>query len=160
MHAGFPKTPALLDNGSPDTRFPSWPQRAFSRIANSRAKRVVYLLLGIWVLNAFDVALTIRAQADGMLYEQNPLARRILVMGAPAILLFKVALVASATYVLYTFRRFRCAEFATALILLAYVGVAFQWQLCYDMYEVACSDGACKADFARVDALIRYLPIL
>ena len=53
----------------------------------------------------------------------------------------------------------RCAEVASALVLFAYVGVACQWMLCYEMYEIGHVGGAGAADFARVDALAQYLPV-
>ena len=159
MSAGLWDTPVLLEEGSIACRARGCAKQAFLYLTFDRGRRVLYLLVGVWILNAFDLSLTLRAQADGMLHERNPLARAILSFGAPAIFAFNAAAVAGATCVLYRLRSHRCAEVASVLVLFAYVGVACQWMLCYEMYELSHVGGAGVGDFARVDALAQYLPV-
>lgn len=155
MNAYPTMTPALLNQGAV-TRAT---RQTLDYMTSARGRRVLYLLLAVWILNAFDLSLTIQAQADGMLHEGNPLARAILSRGAGAIFAFKIILVTGASYVIYSFRHHRCTEAAVTFILLAYVGVALQWHLCYEMYEIAHMGNQCPADFARVDALFQCFPV-
>ncbi len=124
-------------------------------IAAGRGRRVLYLIVGIWILNAFDLLMTIRAHADGVLDEANPIAQAVLPHGTAAMVIFKLGLVALATYSLIRFRRHRCTEVASALVLVAYLGVACQWQLCYDMYFLVNTNKVAVADFGKIDALMR-----
>ncbi len=152
-------TPALCGTRRLLDQTVSTAQAALARVTSRRARRVMILLAGVWVLNLFDLSLTMRAQADGMLYEGNPLARALLTLGAGPLIAAKLLLVAGATLVLFNFRRLRCAEVAACIALLVYVGVAVQWKLCYEMYEVAHSN-AQNAEFAHVEAITRLVPIL
>ena len=149
-------TPVLLAGDTIIGRQARTACSALRHVTASRGRRVLLLLMAVWILNAFDLSLTIRAHTDGMLEEGNPVARAIMAFGAPAITAFKIAAVAGATYVLYACRRHRCAEVASAFVLLAYVGVAFQWKMCYQMYEISHVGGTGAADFARVDAVAQY----
>ncbi|MCB9850549.1 MAG: hypothetical protein H6817_07575 [Phycisphaerales bacterium] len=135
-------------------------RRAFDCVTSRRGRRVLFLLVGVWMLNLFDLTLTLRAWNDGVMYEQNPLARGLLAYGPGGLAVCKLALVGAATAVLFSYRRFRCAEVASMLALLIYVGVAFQWKYCYEMYDMAHRNAVNCADFSRVDAFMRVVPVL
>ncbi|HRX87622.1 MAG TPA: DUF5658 family protein [Phycisphaerae bacterium] len=134
-------------------------QRALQRVTAGRSRRVVMLLAGVWLINIFDLTLTLLASADGVLHEENPIARALLHNPA-ALLAFKLSLVAAATTVLFNFRRFRCAEIACTLALFIYAGVAIQWRLCYEMYDLAHTANVSQVDVARIDNLARMVPTL
>lgn len=105
-----------------------------NRFVRARPHRVVCLLAGLWLINAFDVLLTVLAYRQGMLDESNPIARRILLLNPYAILVYKLALVSFATAVLLKYRRRLLAELAATGMLFIYTLVAIQWRLCYELY--------------------------
>jgi len=111
-------------------------QRYLRWITSTRKRRVLAILAMVWIINGFDLALTVIAQRDGVLYEGNPIARQVLNYGEGAVMLFKLTLVAGASSVLFWFRSHRCAELAALLVALTYCLVAFQWKLCYEMYDL------------------------
>ncbi len=43
-------------------------------VAEARSHRVICLVLGIWLLNGFDLAFTILSHEQGVLHEENPVA--------------------------------------------------------------------------------------
>lgn len=152
--------PALLHHNAwtaPDAFQARW---AIRSVATCRARRVLLFLSAVWMLNAFDLTMTLRAQADGMLHEGNPLAKYVMQHGAPALTAFKLALLCGASIVLVRFRQRRIAELASCLVLAIYVGVAFQWKFCYDMYEIINTGASAAEDFGWADAQMRYLPML
>ena len=128
-------------------------------IAGDRCQRVLYLLLIIWILNAFDLWMTMRAHSDGVLDERNPLARILLPQGAVVVFLFKLGLVAGGSYSLYKWRHRKSAEIASFFVFVAYVGVACQWKFCYDMYYLAQTGSATTPDFAQIDFFTRCLGV-
>jgi hypothetical protein len=135
-------------------------QRALDCVKSARGRRVLYLLIGVWMLNLFDLTLTLRAWADGMMHEENPLARSLLEQDPAALLIFKLLIVAGATAILFNFRRFRCAEIASTVVLVVYTGVALQWKLCYELYDIAHTTSIRSADFAHIESLMRLVPMM
>lgn len=122
----------------------SWSVRFASWVAAARAHRVICLVLGIWLLNGFDLAFTLLSHRHGLLQEQNPIARLILgtnrvgwLDGTSSIVLFKIALVLIGSYPLLRFRRLRLAELAAYLVLAVYVFLAVRWSTCFDLYAAA-----------------------
>ncbi len=104
--------------------------------ATLRAGRVALLVSIIWVLNLFDLALTVMAHQQGLLVECNPLAVIILPYGTEAICLFKIGMVAFGTCVLLYQRNSALAETLAWMVVCVYAAVAVQWTLCYDFYEM------------------------
>jgi len=129
--------------------------RFFHWVASSRAHRVLCLIVGIWLLNGFDLSLTILANQHGLLHEQNPFARRFLEHGAFSIMLFKVALVAIGSYPLLRFRRTRIAELGALVVLGAYAMLAVRWSTCVDLYTLSLSNPITLAD---VESLQQAIP--
>lgn len=107
------------------------------RALSARGRRVALFVFAICVINLFDLVLTIRAHRDGMLHEENPLARLLLEFGPMALLVFKISVIAGAGYVLFSLRRHRCAEVACVFVLLTYVAVAVRWRICYAFYDMS-----------------------
>lgn len=121
---------------------PSAPPRSFRHrmgcwLTESRSHRVICLLAAIWLLNAFDLTLTILSHEQGFLQEQNPVAQHILEMGTPSIALFKIGLVLVGSYPLLRYRHVRITELASFVILFVYALLAARWSACYEMYSAA-----------------------
>ena len=100
---------------------------AISRAVHAtRGRRVISLLVVLWVLNFFDLAYTIHAHQTGQFFELNPVARGML--DSPWILAgFKCLAVALGSVILIALRRHRLAELAAWLLCLAYVALAIRW---------------------------------
>ena len=89
------------------------------------------------MLNAFDLILTILAQEQGLLHEENPFGRYMLRFGTASVVLFKVGLVMIGSYPLLRFRTARITELASVFILVAYAMLAVHWSQCYELYALA-----------------------
>ncbi len=126
---------ALCTRSQPPTLW----QRLADWIVNARSHRVICIVAGIWILNGFDLALTIMSNEHGMIHEENPIARQVLLMGTPSIALYKIGLVLIGSYPLLRFRSARITEMASMIVLLVYAGLAVRWSTCYEWYYVAFS---------------------
>jgi len=115
---------------------PTWHARLIHWAADARSHRVICLVLAIWLLNGFDLTFTILAHEQGLLQEQNPVARRFLADGPAAVILFKVGLVLIGSYPLLRFRKARITEMASLIILIAYGLLAVHWSECYRLYTL------------------------
>ena len=109
-------------------------------LSHSRAHRVLILIGGVWLLNAFDLILTVTAYQQGLLQEGNPLARYMLQLGMPSIVLFKIGLVLIGSYPLLRYRNARITEIGTFVILIAYAMLAVHWSECYEIYTLVAGD--------------------
>jgi len=130
---------------------PPWYTQLIHWIADARSHRVICLVGGIWLLNAFDLMLTVLAHQQGLLQEENPIARHLLAMGIPSIVLFKIGLVLIGSYPLLRFRTARVTELGTLVILVAYALLAVHWSECYELYTLAATN---DAQFAGVVEMI------
>jgi len=128
-----------------------WSARVLDWAVDARSHRVILLVLGIWLLNAFDLTFTILAYQQGMLHEENPLARHVLSRGTPSIVLFKIGLVLIGSYPLLRFRTARVTELGTIVILVAYAFLAMHWSECLELYAVTISHGPNVTDLASMN---------
>ncbi len=157
-------TPALpgrmLDDSDFDHRTPL--RRCVDWLVASRAHRVICMLAGLWLINLFDLILTMLAHAQGMLDESNPIARHLLPLGPQAIAAFKLILVGGSSAVLIRFRARLISEISAALVLLIYAGVAVRWRLCYELYMLTGTNtGAIsESDLELLDTWLSSVPIL
>ncbi len=119
-------------------------------LIHSRSQRVAWMLVGLLLINAFDVVLTLSAHTQGLLDEMNPIARAIMGRNPYAILPYKLALVLYPSMVLYTYRDRLVSEVAAAGVLLVYVFVALRWRVCYELYTMAASGGGTEAEIEGV----------
>lgn len=95
-------------------------------VRTTRPRRVIGLLIILWVLNIFDLAYTIPAHRTGHLHELNPIARDLL--DSPWVLAgFKLLAVSASTVILVYLRRLRLAELAAWFLCLVYVALAIRW---------------------------------
>lgn len=122
-------------------------ERAASALANSRASRVLVLLAALWMLNAFDLVLTVHAHEQGVLHEENPVASYLLKSGRGPITLYKAGLMLIASYPFVRFRSQRITEMGALVAVLLYIFVAFRWSNCYEFYAQEHLDGT-LADLA------------
>ena len=126
----------------------------------SRSHRVICVLAGLWLINLFDLILTMLAHSQGVLDESNPVARFILPLGPTALATFKILLVGGSSAVLIRYRRRLISEATAAGMFLVYAGVAVRWRLCYEMYAVSTTTTISPADLERLEAWSRGIPIL
>ena len=134
---------------------PPWYDQMVHWVANARSHRVICLVAGIWLLNAFDLMLTVLAHEQGLLQEQNPIARHLLQMGVPSIVLFKIGLVLIGSYPLLRFRRARITELGTLVILVAYALLAVHWSDCYELYTLAATNDIQLAEIVEIVGPVR-----
>lgn len=130
------------------SRFIQW-------VAEARSHRVLCIVVCIWMLNGYDLILTLLSYELGLLHEQNPLARHLLELGTPSILLYKLGLVLIGSYPLLKFRRARIAELGALVILITYASLAVRWSICYDFYALAFPN---DLSLAGMDQSVGVLP--
>jgi hypothetical protein len=130
---------------------PGWPVRFVHWVAEARAHRIICLVLGIWVLNAFDLAFTVISHQQGMLHEENPLARHMLERGTTSIVLYKSGLVLIGSYPLLRFRTARITELGSYVILAAYAWLALRWSTCVELYTFSATGAE---NFAGIETLL------
>jgi hypothetical protein len=139
-------TPQLSDAVCrPDARR-RWLARFFNWVAEARSHRVICLVLGIWLINGFDLAFTIISHEQGMLHEENPLARHMLQHGTASIMLYKIGLVLIGSYPLLRFRTARITELGAYVILVAYAILAIHWSTCYEFFSLTATNDVGLAD--------------
>jgi len=125
--------------------------RVIEWMVEARSHRVICLVLGIWLLNGFDLAFTILSHDQGMLHEENPLARHMLAYGTLSIILYKTGMVLIGSYPLLRFRAARITELGSFVILLAYAFLAVHWSECYDLYSFTASHSIEMAESRVLD---------
>jgi hypothetical protein len=128
----------------------NWFDQLVEWAVEARAHRVVLLVLGIWLLNAFDLVFTILSHQNGMLDEENPVARYILGYGTSSVILFKIGLVMIGSYPLLRFRRARITELGSIVILVAYAVLALHWSECFELYHITISNTDAMRELAQI----------
>lgn len=124
------KHPALIGSAFEDAGVP----HPYGRVRTSRRTRVFLILTALWLINLFDVGLTMAAYHQGILYEMNPLGEWFLRLGPYSLILFKLAMVLMSTSILWHIRGHAVAELAAWTLMGAYVAVALEWHRCYEFY--------------------------
>lgn len=142
-------TPTLSDSPPEGEQKRSRFARLVDSAVKARAHRVILLVCAIWLLNGFDLALTVIANNQGLLQEGNPVARYMLRLGTPSIVLFKIGLVLIGSYPLLRYRRARITEIGTFIILIAYALLAVHWSECYEIYTVVACDGVYMTELSN-----------
>lgn len=130
-------------------RFSEW-------VAESRSHRVICLLVGIWVLNGFDLALTLLASQQGMLHEENPVAREFIRLGPLSVCLYKLGMVLVGSYPLLRYRSARITELGTLVVLVAYATLAMHWTTVYEIYCLTASSGVSMAEIDRLTGITTH----
>lgn len=128
----------------------NWFDQLVEWAVEARAHRVVLLVFGIWLLNAFDLVFTLLSHQNGMLDEENPVARYILGYGTSSVILFKIGLVMIGSYPLLRFRRARITELGSIVILVAYAVLALHWSECFELYHITISNADAMRELAQI----------
>lgn len=91
-----------------------------------RTRRVLLMLILIWLVGIFDLVFTLLAVRIGGFHEGNPLARQF-IESPGALTIFKFAALVMASIILLAFSRRRFTEIGCWFIALVYVGLAMLW---------------------------------
>ena len=97
--------------------------------------RLLWLLLGMWVIHLFDLGFTLLAREQGLLVELNPLAARLLPYGDGGITAYKLFLLVIGTYILWSQRRLPTTEKIAWAYAIVCVGLSLWWHLLYSEAE-------------------------
>ncbi|MCP4594529.1 MAG: hypothetical protein GY842_27675 [bacterium] len=135
-----------------------WLARILAWAVEARSHRVLCLLAGLWVINVFDLMLTLIAARQGLLHESNPVAAFILTRGPQAVCFYKCVLVAGGSVILIRYRRRLLAEFTAAAMLTVYALVAVRWKWCYELYELANTGGVSSNELQDVGTWASEIP--
>ncbi len=114
--------------------------------ARRRGRRICLLVAAIWIMNAFDLLMTLHAHGHGLLAETNPIARYLLVQGPFALVLFKILLAGFGGCVLLWSRRHELAEYMAWLAVAVNLSVVIRWMSCYEFYEVTVNTGVLPSE--------------
>jgi len=109
--------------------------------AGRRGRRICLLVAAIWIMNAFDLFMTLHAHGHGLLAETNPIARYLLVQGPLALIMFKILFAGFGGCVLLCNRHHVLAEYMAWLAVAVNLSVAVCWMSCYEFYEVTINHG-------------------
>ena len=97
-------------------------------VFGSRSRRVIVVLVFLWVLNIFDLTVTLVNVNAGGFQEANPIAATLL--HSPAHLAaYKLTLVTAASIIFIAYRRSRIAEIGCWGACLVYLALAHVWQV-------------------------------
>jgi len=140
--------PASSQTISTEFGIPRSSPRWVEWIVEARSHRVILLVMGIWLLNGFDLAFTVIAHQQGLLHEENPLARHMLAYGPLSVILFKSGLVLIGSYPLLRYRTTRIGELGSLTILIAYVLLAIHWAQVVDLYAITVNNAGDTFNFA------------
>lgn len=105
-------------------------------MVHSRQRRVLCILIGVWLFNFFDYLLTVYSHRHGLLHELNPFASRLLGNGYVNLALFKFGTLGIASYPLLKYRSERIVEMTSFFAIGLYAFVSLQWYSCYKYYEI------------------------
>ncbi len=96
-----------------------------------RLRRIVMLLIGVWALNAADLAFTLIEANSSHFIELNPIAANLL--GGPPYFLvaYKLCLLALGTTILFCFRRHAVSELGCWFLLATCTYVLVRWYAYY-----------------------------
>ncbi len=121
--------------------------------ASRRGRRIVLLVTAIWLMNAFDLFMTLHAHGHGVLTETNPIARYLLTQGPFAVIIFKILFAGFGGGVMLWNRRYALAEYMAWLAVAANLSVAVRWTSCYEFYEITLNHGVPPGAMAVFGAL-------
>lgn len=107
----------------------------FLHLNESRPQRILLLLIGIWIMQYFDLSLTLFAQQHGMLGEQNPIARQALRLGVVGAIVYKYTLMTAGSIVLFWYRRLAICECLLWGVFLSFVALSIHWQMCVAIFD-------------------------
>ena len=95
-----------------------------------RARRVVLMVVFIWIVSVFDLTFTMLAHKLGGFRELNPVARSLL-DSSDALIIWKVATVLAASLVFLALRKRRVTEIGCWGLAIVHTILAFLWAAYY-----------------------------
>jgi hypothetical protein len=101
-----------------------------------RARRVMFIVLALWVMNLCDLWFTLHAVDLGGFHEANPVARHFL-HSAGALVCYKLTLVAISSVIILAFRRHALTELGCWGLLTVYSALVVIWWAYYSYEPVA-----------------------
>lgn len=93
----------------------------------ARERRMIWLLMMAWIINLFDLGLTLFAWQQNFLTELNPIAARVLPHGTAATVAYKCGLLIVGTSVLWFCRRHPVTEPTVWGYVILCVGLSLWW---------------------------------
>jgi hypothetical protein len=106
--------------------------RSMQRGSTRRARRVLILVLAIWVLMLFDLDFTLLACRIGGFEELNPLAQQFL-GSEQALVIYKFALTLPATAIILLLRRKLLTEIGCWTLFAAHLALTAMWVSYYSL---------------------------
>ena len=97
---------------------------------NVRRRRVLLILVLIWIVGVFDLVFTLMARKIDGFHEANPLARQF-IDSPGALAIFKFASLSLATVIFLLFSRRLITEIGCWFVAGVYVVLAFVWLIYY-----------------------------
>ncbi|HUS92620.1 MAG TPA: DUF5658 family protein [Phycisphaerae bacterium] len=123
--------------GKQQTRSPQAPRRwwdlsdaSLPTLRDRRTRRVLLMIVLIWIVGAFDLIFTLMAMDLGGFEEANPVARQF-IHSPPLLATFKFGTLAVASGILLAFAHRRITEVACWALGFVYVGLAIVWLVYY-----------------------------
>lgn len=113
----------------------AWLRKARRRALARRARRVVLMVIFLWLLNLSDLALTMLAHQIGHFHELNPLARPLLATPT-ALAAFKLVALSFTTGVFLFYRHYRFTEIGCWILAVVYTGLAVLWLRYYQIFTL------------------------
>ena len=101
-------------------------RRVRADAAACRGRRVVLMVVFIWIVSVFDLTFTMLAHKMGGFRELNPVARNLL-DSSDALIIWKVATVLAASLVFLVLRRRRVTEVGCWGLAVVHTVLAFLW---------------------------------
>ena len=110
-------------------------RKARRRALSRRARRVVLMVIFLWMLNLSDLALTVLAHQIGDFHELNPLARPLLATPT-ALVVFKLVALSFTTGIFLFYRHYRFTEIGCWILAVVYTGLAVMWLRYYQIFTL------------------------
>lgn len=101
-----------------------------ARFRLARPRRILLLLIGVWIVQVFDLGFTLFAHRTGTLSELNPIGEWALQRGAPVVIAFKATLLLGGTVVLWRYRREYLSEALLWFVAGVCVALSVRWHQC------------------------------
>lgn len=117
--------------GRPEQAVPRVPGRFLAAPLTGGEQRLLILLIGVWIVSAFDLQFTLMAREMRLLVELNPVAVHLIERGAWAVGLYKLALLTSGSMILWRLRRHAVALRAAWILGFICVGLSLMWYQFY-----------------------------
>jgi len=99
-----------------------------------RARRVVLLVAGIWIVGVFDLVLTLLAEKIGGFEDANPIVAEITHIWE-LLVVFKLFTLMFASAIFLKYRRKRFTEFGCWAVGIVHVVLAFLWLQYYALFH-------------------------